>query len=69
MPTPTGTTLSAISTRRGDFEDWIGAGMGIDRDGLTVASVFEGAELPRPETYDSILRLYKSYYEQLHQKE
>ncbi len=26
-------------------------------------------ELPRPEAYDSILGLYKSYYERLHQKE
>ena len=51
----TGTTLSAISTRRGDFEDWIGAGMGIDRDGLTVASVFEGAELPRPENLTGVV--------------
>ena len=28
----TGTTLFSISTRRGDFEDWISAGMGVDRE-------------------------------------
>jgi GMP synthase (glutamine-hydrolysing) len=44
----TGTTLSSISARRGDFEDWISASMGLDRERLAVASVFEGANLPHP---------------------
>jgi GMP synthase (glutamine-hydrolysing) len=51
----TGTTLSSISTRRGDFEDWISASMGVDRASLTVASVFEGAELPRPENFTGVV--------------
>jgi GMP synthase (glutamine-hydrolysing) len=51
----TGTTLYSISTRRGDFEDWICASMGVDRECLTVASVFEEAALPRPENLTGIV--------------
>jgi GMP synthase (glutamine-hydrolysing) len=51
----TGTTLFSISTRRGDFEDWIGTRMGVDRERLTVASVFEGADLPRPENLAGVV--------------
>ena len=51
----TGTTLFTISTRRGDFEDWISVGMGVERERLTVASVFEDAELPRPENLAGVV--------------
>jgi GMP synthase (glutamine-hydrolysing) len=51
----TGTTLPSISTRRGDFEDWIRVRMGVELACLTVASVFEDAELPRPDQFARIV--------------
>jgi GMP synthase (glutamine-hydrolysing) len=45
----TGTTLAPLLQQRGDFEDWIRAGMGVARERVDVVSVFEGAELPDPQ--------------------
>jgi GMP synthase (glutamine-hydrolysing) len=44
----TGTTLPGIRARRGDFEDWIAAGLGIARDALRVVDVEHGEALPAP---------------------
>lgn len=51
----TGTTLASLIAARGDFEDWIRAGMGLDRNGVTVVSVFEGAELPDPKQFAGVV--------------
>lgn len=42
----TGRTLPAIAQRRGDFEDWIIDGMGVDAALVDVIPVFEAAPLP-----------------------
>lgn len=42
----TGTTLAPIRAARGDFEDWIGAGLGYERDALDVRNVYEGEPSP-----------------------
>ncbi len=51
----TGTTLASLTGERGDFEDWIRAGMGLDRNRTTVVSVFEGAELPDPAGFAGVV--------------
>ena len=45
----TGTTLKAAK-RRGDFEDWIGAGMGLGAEALEVRRVDRNVTLPSPDT-------------------
>jgi len=45
----TGTTLAPIRARRGDFESWITAGLGVDAERVRVVSVFEGEALPLPD--------------------
>lgn len=45
----TGRTLAAIRARRGDFEDWIAEGLGLDRGDVDVAEVDRGAALPEPD--------------------
>ena len=44
----TGETIPAIRARRGDFEDWIAAGLGLARESIDVAEVCRGAALPKP---------------------
>jgi GMP synthase (glutamine-hydrolysing) len=44
----TGTTVLA-ARRRGDFEQWIGAGMGVEPGSLVVRRVNRGEPLPRPD--------------------
>lgn len=44
-----GSTLPALREARGDYEDWILAGMGVAPGEARVAAVAEGAELPAPE--------------------
>lgn len=44
----TGTTLPEIALRRGDFEDWIAAGMGLADGRVQVAAVYEDEPLPEP---------------------
>lgn len=51
----TGTTLASLTGECGDFEDWIRAGMGLDRNRVTVVSVFEGAELPEPKGFAGVV--------------
>lgn len=41
-----GDTLPAIREARGDFEDWIAAGMGLARDAVDVVDVPRGGALP-----------------------
>lgn len=42
----TGNTLPSLAARRGDFEDWILAGMEINREEAIITDVPRGAELP-----------------------
>jgi len=51
----TGSTFASLAGERGDFEDWIGAGMGLDRNRVTVIAVFEGEELPDPERFAGVV--------------
>ena len=51
----TGTTLASLAGECGDFEDWIRAGMGLDRNQATVVSVFEGADLPDPKDFTGVV--------------
>jgi GMP synthase (glutamine-hydrolysing) len=51
----TGTTLPEVSERRGDFEDWFAAGLGVDRRELQVVEVFRGASLPAPDGSNAIV--------------
>jgi GMP synthase (glutamine-hydrolysing) len=50
-----GTTLAALRARRGDFEDWIAAGMGLARDELDVVAPFEGEALPDAATQPAVV--------------
>jgi len=47
----TGETLLSLASQRGDFEDWILAGMGLDKEKATIIDVCNGSPLP---TYDGI---------------
>jgi GMP synthase (glutamine-hydrolysing) len=51
----TGTTFPSLASERGDFEDWIGAGMGLERDQVTVIAVFEGEALPDPSRFAGVV--------------
>ena len=44
----TGTTVPNVRERRGDFEDWIEAGLVLSKAAVEVVSVFEGDALPAP---------------------
>jgi GMP synthase (glutamine-hydrolysing) len=44
----TGCTIPEIAERRGDFENWIVVGMGLDPTLVTVVDVQRGGELPDP---------------------
>jgi len=44
-----GSAIPAVRAARGDYEDWILAGLGIARERARVAAVAEGAELPAPD--------------------
>ena len=48
----TGTVRSALADADGDFEDWIARGLGRQ---VRVCTVFEGEELPAPETTGAIV--------------
>ncbi|MFQ5416602.1 MAG: glutamine amidotransferase [Myxococcota bacterium] len=45
----TGKTIASIEESRGDFEDWISAGLGVGPEWVRVSRVDEGEELPEPE--------------------
>jgi GMP synthase (glutamine-hydrolysing) len=51
----TGTTFASLAGECGDFEDWISAGMGLDRNRVTVIAVFEGEALPDPKKFSGIV--------------
>ena len=51
----TGTTFASLASERGDFEDWIGTGMGLERDHVTVIAVFEGEALPDPNRFAGVV--------------
>ena len=51
----TGATFASLSGERGDFEDWISAGMGLDRNRVTVIAVFEGEALPDPKRFAGVV--------------
>ncbi len=50
-----GTTLPALAARRGDYEDWIAAGMGLDPARVRVAPVYADAPLPAPASLAGIV--------------
>jgi GMP synthase (glutamine-hydrolysing) len=50
-----GTTLASLRERRGDYEDWILAGMGVPRDGARVASAPEEDALPDPASVGAVV--------------
>jgi GMP synthase (glutamine-hydrolysing) len=51
----TGTTFASLAAEYGDFEDWISAGMGLDRDRIAVIAVFEGEALPDPKRFAGVV--------------
>ena len=51
----TGTTFASLAGECGDFEDWISAGMGLDRNRVTVIAVFEGEALPDPKRFAGVV--------------
>ncbi len=51
----TGSTLPALRERRGDFEDWIRAGMAVDPEEMIVVDVTTGAPLPAPESCGGVV--------------
>jgi GMP synthase (glutamine-hydrolysing) len=44
-----GTTIPPLLERRGDFEDWIAAGLGIAGERIQVCAAHEGAAIPAPD--------------------
>jgi len=50
----TGDTLPELNSKRGDFEDWILAGMQLRREEVIIADVPRGAELPGYNTISGI---------------
>jgi len=46
----TGGTLPDLRAQRGDYEEWIAAGMGFARSDVDVAAVAEGGPLPVPDS-------------------
>jgi GMP synthase (glutamine-hydrolysing) len=51
----TGSTLPSLKSRKGDFEDWIAAGLGVNRGLVTVVDVTAGRELPENGTYGGVV--------------
>jgi GMP synthase (glutamine-hydrolysing) len=50
-----GSTLPALRERRGDYEDWIVAGMGLAPGRARVVAPAEGAELPDPGAFAALV--------------
>jgi len=46
----TGGTLPELRAQRGDYEEWIAAGMGFARSDVDVVAVAQGEKLPAPES-------------------
>jgi GMP synthase (glutamine-hydrolysing) len=51
----TGSTLPSLKSLKGDFEDWIVAGMGVSNEGVTVVDVTTGSALPENGTYGGVV--------------
>lgn len=51
----TGSTLPALRERRGDYEDWIAAGMGVALERFRVVPVYEGEPLPPSEQVPAVV--------------
>ena len=51
----TGTTLPELRARRGDYDDWIAAGLGLPRARIDVARVDEAEPLPDPRALAGIV--------------
>jgi GMP synthase (glutamine-hydrolysing) len=51
----TGTTLASLTGECGDFEDWISAGMGLERNRVAVIAAFEGEALPDPKRFAGVV--------------
>ena len=50
-----GDTLPALKARKGDFEDWIVAGLGVAREDVRVVDVPRGDPLPDASDHDGII--------------
>ena len=50
-----GGTFPSLRARRGDYEDWILAGMGLAPERARIAAVSEGAELPAPAELQAVV--------------
>lgn len=51
----TGSTFPALARKRGDFEDWIVAGLGLAPGQCIIANVEKGTALPEPATVGSVI--------------
>ena len=51
----TGSTLPSLVARKGDFEDWVLRGMGMDRGEADILDVTAGAPLPSREGLAGII--------------
>ena len=51
----TGSTMDVLKARKGDFEDWILAGMGMERKNAQIIDVQAGHPLPSPERLKGIV--------------
>jgi GMP synthase (glutamine-hydrolysing) len=58
----TGSTLPALRERRGDYEAWIVAGLGLALDEVVVVSVHAGAELPKASEVPAVVVTGSSAY-------
>ena len=50
-----GTTLPELAARRGDYENWIAAGMGLEPARVRVAAVYADAVLPAPDSLAGVV--------------
>ena len=50
-----GRTLPELARRRGDYEDWISAGMGLDPARIRIAHVYQNAPLPAPDAVAGVV--------------
>ena len=50
-----GTTLAGLRERRGDYEDWIVAGLGVPRQRVRVVAVYAGEPLPAPDAPTAVV--------------
>jgi GMP synthase (glutamine-hydrolysing) len=50
-----GTTLPLLAKRRGDFDDWIKASLGLDPNRIRVVKTYEGEDLSDPQQLSGIV--------------